>query len=56
MVIQPPGRNESMTWISMFDAWKTWQSLGPLPKVKLLVGHIQDPTKLKGAKGIRLIE
>ncbi len=32
----------------------TWQPLGPLLKVKLLVGYMQNPTKLKGAKGIRL--
>ena len=34
----------------------TWQPLGPLLKVKLLVGYMQNPTKLKGAKGIRLIK
>ena len=28
--------------------------LGPLLTVKLLVGYMQNPTKLKGAKGIRL--
>ena len=28
--------------------------LGPLLKVKLLVGYMQNPTKLKGAKGIRV--
>ena len=33
----------------------SWQMLGPLLKVKLLVGYILNPTKLKGAKGIRLI-
>ena len=32
----------------------TWQPLGPLLKVKLLVGYMKNPTKLKGAKGIRL--
>ncbi len=32
----------------------TWQPLGPLLKVKLLVGYMQNPFKLKGAKGIRL--
>ena len=32
-----------------------WQPLGPLLKVKLLVGYMQNPTKLKGAKGTRLI-
>ena len=31
----------------------TWQNLGPLLKVKLLVGYNWNP-KLKGAKGIRL--
>jgi len=41
---------------SILDAQEfTWQPLGPLLKVKLLVGYIENPTKLKGAKGIRLI-
>ena len=31
----------------------TWQPLGPLPKIKLLVRYMQNPTKLKGAKGIK---
>ena len=31
----------------------TRQPLGPLLKVKLLVRYIQNPTKLKKAKGIR---
>ena len=31
-----------------------WQHLGPLLKVKhYLVGYIENPTELKGAKGIR---
>ena len=33
----------------------TWQPLGPLLKVKPLAGWMQNPTKLKGAKGMRLI-
>ena len=33
----------------------TWQPLGKtLLKVKPLVGYMSNPTKLKGAKGIRL--
>ena len=30
-----------------------WQPLGPRPKVKLWVGYMWNPTKLKEAKGIR---
>ena len=29
------------------------QNLGPLLNVKLLVGYIKNPTKFKGAKGIK---
>ena len=36
------------------EAIITWQPLGPLLKVKLFVGYMQNPAKLKGAKGIRL--
>ena len=40
----------------MFSCWRivvyTWQPVGPLLRVKLLAGNMQNPTKLKGAKGI----
>ena len=32
---------------------KSWQPLGPLPRVKLLVGYMKNPTKLKGAPAMR---
>ena len=38
----------------VYTSTTTLQPLGPLLKVKLLVGYMQNPTKLKGAKGIRL--
>ena len=34
----------------------SWQPFGPLLKVKLLVSYVLYPDKLKGAKGIRLIQ
>ena len=41
---------------SNIRVYKSWQHLGPLLKVKLLVGYMSNPTKLKGAKGIRLTQ
>ena len=41
-------------YINMHCIYITRQNLGPLLKVKLLEGYMYNPTKLKGAKGIRL--
>ena len=41
------------SWRFLYGIY-TWQPLGPLLKVKLLLGYMYNPTKIKGAKGVRL--
>ncbi len=49
-------RCEGVIWTQKLGPFIMATLLGPPLKVKLLVGYMQHPTKLKGAKGIRLTE